>query len=64
MIEKIKRYAGRRDRDRGATATEYALIMGFIVAAVVIILAVFGPAIANNFDSACRRIVNAPTCLR
>ena len=58
MIEKIKRYAGRRNRDRGATATEYALIMGIIVAGLVAILVVFGPMLYNNLNSACINTAN------
>ncbi|HTF07121.1 MAG TPA: hypothetical protein VK659_03000 [Asanoa sp.] len=63
MIEKIKRFADRRNRDRGASATEYALIMGFIVAGLIAILFVFGPAIARQFNNACDRITPADSCV-
>ncbi|MEV4538578.1 hypothetical protein AB0J82_32840 [Asanoa sp. NPDC049518] len=62
MIEKIKRFAERRNRDRGASATEYALILGFIVTALIVVLAVFGPSIARTFDKACKGVAPTDTC--
>jgi Flp pilus assembly pilin Flp len=62
MIEKIKRSAARRNRDRGASATEYALILGFIVSALIAVLVVFGPSIARTFDRACDGVAPADTC--
>ncbi|MDG4823921.1 hypothetical protein O7635_18855 [Asanoa sp. WMMD1127] len=62
MIELIKRFAMQRDRDRGATATEYALVLGFIVAALIVVLAVFGPSIARTFDKACDKVAPTDTC--
>jgi Flp pilus assembly pilin Flp len=64
MIYKISaRFAMWRNRDRGASATEYALIMGFIVAGLIAILFVFGPAIADKFNDACNRITPADSCV-
>ncbi len=63
MIEKIKLFAVLRNRDRGASATEYALIMGFIVAGLIAILFIFGPAIADQFNEACNRITPADKCV-
>jgi Flp pilus assembly pilin Flp len=62
MIEKLKHVAGQRFRDRGATATEYALIMGFIVAGLITILVIFGPAVAGWFNRACEHINAAGNC--
>jgi Flp pilus assembly pilin Flp len=69
MIENLKyvagqrfRDAGQRFRDRGASATEYALIMGFIVAGLIAILVIFGPAVAGWFNRACTNINAAKTC--
>lgn len=63
MIDKIKLLAAYlRVSDRGATATEYALIMGFIVVSLIAIMAVFGPAVANLFNSACIEVTGA-SCL-
>ena len=59
---KIKRiFPLRSNRDRGASAAEYAIIMGSIVAALVIIIAVFGGRVANMFDSACSKLTNPST---
>jgi pilus assembly protein Flp/PilA len=53
--------AQRKNRDRGASAVEYALIMGLIVASLITIMVAFGPRIAASFDRACSQ-VNAGTC--
>jgi len=63
MIEKIMLFAVLRNRDRGASATEYALIMGFIVAGLIAILFIFGPAIADQFNEACNRITPNDACV-
>jgi pilus assembly protein Flp/PilA len=60
MIEHIKRIVARRKNDdRGASAVEYALIMGLIVATLITIMATFGGRIADQFDNACKK-VNSP----
>jgi pilus assembly protein Flp/PilA len=58
MIEKLTMMAlmltsGRReDRgDRGATATEYALLVGLIAVAIVATVGLFGDALDGFFDS-------------
>ncbi|HEY6592866.1 MAG TPA: Flp family type IVb pilin [Asanoa sp.] len=54
MIELIKKSSAKRtNRDRGASAVEYALIMGLIVAALITIMVAFGPAVARQFNRAC-----------
>ena len=63
MIEKIKRAFTQRDKsDRGASAVEYALIVGFIVAALITILATFGPRIADSLDKGCARVNGNVSC--
>lgn len=56
MIENLKHMAVTRIRDRGASATEYALIMGFIVAGLITVMVVFGPRIVDQFQKACEHI--------
>lgn len=40
----------RRRDDRGATATEYGLLVGFIAIVIVAGVAVFGEALNTHFD--------------
>jgi Flp pilus assembly pilin Flp len=57
MIELIKKSSKTRtNRDRGASAVEYALIMGLIVATLITIMVAFGPAVARQFNRACTAI--------
>lgn len=39
------------DKDRGATATEYALLVAFIALAIIIGVTAFGTALNDFFDS-------------
>jgi len=63
MIAKIMLLMQTRNLDRGASATEYALIMGLIVVSLIAIMTVFGGAIANQFNSACMELTGRATCL-
>jgi len=57
MTDLNKRISALRDnRDRGASAAEYALIMGPIVATLITIMALFGGSVANHFNSACTKV--------
>jgi len=57
MIEFINRILARDKRaDRGASAVEYALIAGLIVAALVGLLATIGESVGNRLNSACAAI--------
>jgi Flp pilus assembly pilin Flp len=63
MIEKIRTQVRRkRQSDRGATAAEYALIMGLVVAVLITILLTFGPRIAQQFDKACTQLNGNVSC--
>ena len=45
-------FAQRVDnRDRGASAVEYGLLIGLIAVAIIGVLIVLGPQLANLFDS-------------
>jgi pilus assembly protein Flp/PilA len=64
MIEQIKRTLARsKNDDRGASAVEYALIMGLVVAALIGILLTFGPRIAAQFDNACEQVNFNASCI-
>ena len=59
MIAKIMLLTQWPNRDRGASATEYALIMGFIVVSLIAMFAIFGGTIANLFNAACTELTGA-----
>ncbi|MFB9234545.1 Flp family type IVb pilin [Plantactinospora siamensis] len=48
--------AGRLERDRGATAVEYALIIGLIAVIIALTIPFLGTAISGRFTAACRAI--------
>lgn len=48
----------RRD-ERGATSTEYALLMGFIALVIVIGVAVFGDALDGLFQTMAEEVADA-----
>jgi Flp pilus assembly pilin Flp len=62
MIEKIRTSVRRKKNDRGASAVEYALIMGLIVAAVIGVLTLIGVNAASNLDKACKPMNSGQTC--
>jgi pilus assembly protein Flp/PilA len=41
----------RRHDERGATATEYAILVGFMVFAMILGLTVFGNALSSQFSA-------------
>jgi Flp pilus assembly pilin Flp len=53
----------RKKKDRGASAVEYALIMGLVVAVLITILLTFGPRIQAQLNNACTRINGGTTCI-
>ena len=47
----MDKFCGRRERDeRGATATEYGLLVGFIAIVIVVGVGLFGEALNTYFD--------------
>ena len=44
------RVADFRDEDRGATATEYAMLVAFIAVAIVVAVTAFGSALSTFFN--------------
>ncbi|HEX7745451.1 MAG TPA: Flp family type IVb pilin [Micromonosporaceae bacterium] len=57
MFELINRILARPERrDRGASAVEYALIVGLIVAGLVGLFATIGDSVTSRLNSACGKI--------
>ena len=50
------RVADFRDEDRGATATEYALLVSFIAIAIIAGVTVFGNNLSNFFTGLSARV--------
>ncbi len=46
----------REDEDKGAAMVEYGLLISFIAVAVIAVLVLLGPAIANLFDQVLQAI--------
>ncbi len=51
------RQAGER-RDRGASAAEYALLIGAIAAVVVFVVFTFGGIVRGMFDTSCQNVAS------
>jgi Flp pilus assembly pilin Flp len=64
MTDKIRTALrrGRKNLDRGASAVEYALIMGLIVAAVIGVLGLIGWNAADKLNDACQPMNAGVTC--
>jgi pilus assembly protein Flp/PilA len=45
-----------RDKDRGATATEYALLVAFIAIAIIVGVTLFGAALNTFFGNLATRV--------
>ncbi len=43
-------------RDRGATATEYALLVSFIAIAIIVTVGLFGTALSNFFGALATKV--------
>jgi pilus assembly protein Flp/PilA len=52
MLEKFitLMLVGRKDEEKGATATEYGLLVGLIALIIVVGVAIFGDALNQFFD--------------
>jgi pilus assembly protein Flp/PilA len=50
------RIAGDENKDRGATATEYALLVAFIAIAITVGVTAFGTELSNWFSDLCDKV--------
>ena len=55
MIEILRKHVFVRD-ERGATATEYALLVGFIALALIAGVTIFGTSLNDTFDGFSSRV--------
>lgn len=51
----------RKDRDKGATAVEYGLMVALIAAVIVVIVGLLGGEIQGKFQEVCNAIIDG-TC--
>ena len=57
MLKKL-----RKDKDKGATAVEYGLMVALIAAVIIIIVTALGTGIRGEFKAACDAIAGAANC--
>ena len=60
MVDALTLFVARLSRhdDRGATATEYGILVGFMVFAMILGLTVFGDALGNQFSAMSTRVTS------
>ena len=59
MLEFIRTISSRRQREDGASAVEYGLLVAGIAALVVVVVFAFGGVIQKAFQGTCKTIKNS-----
>ena len=54
------RLRDRLDRDRGASAVEYGLLVALIAGAVILFVFVLGNRVKGLFEGTCKQMTNTP----
>ncbi len=59
IVNRVLAWHNSRNRDRGASAVEYALILVAIAAAIAAVVAVLGSTVLGMFQTSCAKIKGA-----
>jgi len=61
MLTKLRKSL-RKDKDKGATAVEYGLIVALIAAIIVAVVAVLGTEVLAGFQTVCTKLNGNVAC--
>jgi pilus assembly protein Flp/PilA len=61
MLTKLRKSL-RKDKDKGATAVEYGLLVALIAAVIVVLVFTLGGRVQAGFQTVCTRLNNNNAC--